>query len=56
MAAVHDSAVPPDLPIGAGLDLHRAQRRHRPAEHLEEHLRQARHGAGDVGPRRRVGD
>jgi hypothetical protein len=52
---VHDGAVPPDLPLGAGLDLHRPQRRHGPREQLEEHLLGATHDALDVGPRRRVG-
>lgn len=53
---VDDGAVPPDLPLGAGLDLHRPQRRHGPREQLEEHLVGPTHDALDVGPRRRVGE
>lgn len=53
---VNHSALPPDLPLGAGLDLHRRQGRHGPGEQLEEHLVGATGDALDVGPRRRVGE
>lgn len=56
LAAVHDGAVPPDLSLGPGLDLHRRQPGHGPREHLEVDLLGPAHDALDVGARRRVGE
>lgn len=56
VAAVDNGTALPNLPLGAGLDLHRPEFRHRPPKHLEEHLRWTGHDAGDVSSRRRVGD
>lgn len=56
LAAVDDSAVPPDLPLGAGLDLQRRQPGHGPREQLEEDLLGPGRDALDVGARRRVGE
>jgi hypothetical protein len=56
LAAVDDSAVPPDLPLGAGLDLQRRKPGHGPREQLEEDLLGPGRDALDVGARRRVGE